>query len=238
MFLVVAGRTECKTDCAVKSISEFAAPRGSSSSKNFASLCVMIAVAGFLGTSRWYAVGDAELSEAILSFIGFGSLLLVAAFELDVEPERYLDQKLLVTGWLIKKLGLRHHLKFTLRPHDNRFLEFLRESKGLYHLYPEDRYIKHLNPKFHEWRYHPIWNSLHMLGAIGFVVFVTASILINDAAEEKVAWITGLSFSVFGLLGYLTGSYVPVLRPFRCWIITWNPFVDDQNFMFKLVEVC
>jgi hypothetical protein len=34
-FVVVGSSTECKTDCAVQSISAFVAPRGSSSSKQF-----------------------------------------------------------------------------------------------------------------------------------------------------------------------------------------------------------
>ena len=90
LFVVVASKTECKYDCAVKSISAFVAPRGSSSSKQFTVLCVMIAIAGILGTSRWYAVGDAKLFEALLSVAGFASLMFVSGFELDVVPERYI----------------------------------------------------------------------------------------------------------------------------------------------------
>ena len=83
-FLVVSTKTCCKKDCAVKSISAFVSPRGASSSKFFTVLCVALSVAGMLGTSRWYYVGDAAYIEMILSGTGFASLLMVAAFELDV----------------------------------------------------------------------------------------------------------------------------------------------------------
>lgn len=53
LFMVTNSKTMCKHDCAIKSISAFVAPRGSSSSKHFTVLTVMISVAGFLGTSRW-----------------------------------------------------------------------------------------------------------------------------------------------------------------------------------------
>jgi hypothetical protein len=93
LYVVVSSRTECKLDCAVKSISAFVAPRGSSSSKQFTVLVGMTAVAGMLGTSRWYAVGDANTVEALLSFIGFASLLLVSGFELGKICLRGAQQK-------------------------------------------------------------------------------------------------------------------------------------------------
>jgi hypothetical protein len=93
LFIVVQGNTCCKFDCCVKSISEFIAPRGSSSSKLFTVLCAMISVAGFLGSFRWFKVGDGDIVEAILSLSGFACLLLVAAFELNVAPEKYLEDK-------------------------------------------------------------------------------------------------------------------------------------------------
>lgn len=51
-FVVVHSDTLCKLDCAVKSVSTYVAPRGSSSSKQFTVLCAIISVAGFLGTHR------------------------------------------------------------------------------------------------------------------------------------------------------------------------------------------
>ena len=82
------------------------APRGSSASKKFTVICVMASVAGFLGSSRWYFMGDATALQAALSLVGFASLLLVAAFELDVVPERFLEYKLDVTAYLIGQLEM------------------------------------------------------------------------------------------------------------------------------------
>lgn len=82
LFVVVHSETCCKTDCTVKNISCFVAPRGSSSNKQFTVLCVMISVAGFLGTFRWHKVGDGKALEVGLALLGFASLLLVAFFEL------------------------------------------------------------------------------------------------------------------------------------------------------------
>ena len=90
LFVVVNSETVCKMDCAVKNISTYVAPRGSSSSKQFTVLCVMISISGFLGTFRfansllfthsysltlthslthlrWYSVGDAQMNEALLA---------------------------------------------------------------------------------------------------------------------------------------------------------------------------
>lgn len=82
LFVVVHSETCCKTDCAVKSISTFVAPRGSSSSKQFTVLVVIVSVAGFLGTFRWHRVGDGQPLEVALSLMGFACLILVAFFEL------------------------------------------------------------------------------------------------------------------------------------------------------------
>ena len=235
MFLVVSSTTECKMDFAVKSISAFAAPRGSSSSKYFTVICVMIAVAGFLGTSRWYAVGDAKELDAMLAFLGFASLLLVAGFEMDVVPERFLEEKLRVTGWLLQMLKADKILPFQLSPSNEDFIKFIRESPELYPMFHEDMYI--LQKPRQEWKYHMIWNSFHVIGAIGYTVLVCTSIILNDIAEEKIAWITTFCFIIFGFVGYLTGSYLPVLPIFQGWILTWNPFVSEPHFMFKLVEV-
>ena len=60
-FVVVSSTTECKYDCAVKSISAFVAPRGSSSSKQFTVLCVMIAVAGMSMYKCEYSLQNSKL---------------------------------------------------------------------------------------------------------------------------------------------------------------------------------
>lgn len=235
-FVVVSSKTTCKYDCAVKSISAFAAPRGSTSYQQFTALSVMIAVSGFLGTARWQAVGDANRIEAILSYIGFSSLLLVATFEVDVSPETFLKDKLLVTSWLIEKLGAHKEYPFNQPSTSKEFLDFVRKSPRIYDLFEEDRVV--LNHADKSWYYNPVWGTLHMLGALIYISCVTASIILNDMAEEKVGWITGVHFLIFGFLGYLTGNYLPVIAPLRGYILTWNPFYSDPDFMENLKWVC
>lgn len=236
LFLVVCSTTECKLDFAVKSISEFAAPRGSSSSKFFSSIVVFIAVAGFLGTSRWAAVGDAQRIEEVLSYLGFLSLFLVAAYELDVVPERFYEQKLINTIWLMEKLKLQEHVDFNLSIYDEKFREFIRDSKHLIPSFNEHKYISRDKLHHKPWEYDIIWNSMHMIGALGFMIFCTSAVIINDIAEEKVAWITGSLCITFCCLGYLTGSYVPILSINKCYVMIWNPFINEPNYMFKLVQ--
>lgn len=43
--------------------------RGSSSDKIFTVLLVLCAVAGFLGSVRWHAIGDATYTEALLWYV-------------------------------------------------------------------------------------------------------------------------------------------------------------------------
>ena len=93
LFMVVSSETQCKDDFAVASISAFVAPRGSTSSKYFAMLCTSVSISGFLGSYRWFKMGDAERDETILALVGFFSLLLVAGFELDVSPANFLQTK-------------------------------------------------------------------------------------------------------------------------------------------------
>lgn len=255
-FLAVsAARTECKYDCAVKSISAFAAPRGSSASKLFSVSCVMVAIAGILGSARWHKVGDATYVEMCLAITGFASLLLVAFFELDVVPERYLEDKLMVTSWLMekqqtfrirnnkKKAALVSDLPFSLNCRDPRFLSFIRQSPGLYHLFEEDVYLQHRNltGNHNISEYHILWFSLHLIGATGFASCCTAAVLLYDAAQEPAhAFVVASTFCFFGGLGYLTGGYyapyLPVLKCVRGWIIVWNPFVREPHFMLKLEE--
>lgn len=59
-----------------------------SSSKYFTFLTGVVAITGILGSSRWYFVGDASFHQALISILGFSSLIFVACFELDVEPAR------------------------------------------------------------------------------------------------------------------------------------------------------
>ena len=239
LFVVVHSNTCCKFDCCVKSISEFIAPRGSSSSKLFTVLGAMISVSGFLGCFRWFKVGDGRLLEVILSLSGFASLLLVSMFELNVAPEKYLQDKLLVTGWLLQKLKLDDSLPFNVNDiHSLEFRSFIRESKEIYHLYEEDLYIAGRSPEFKKWnKSDELWLSLHMVGATSYVVLITSAVLLNDLNEHPVAWITGACFCLFSILGYLTGHYVPVFRVFRCWVLLWNPFLREPHFMLRLKQV-
>jgi hypothetical protein len=237
-FLVVNSKTECKRDCAIKSVSAFVAPRGSSSSKHFTALCMMISIAGMLGTARWYFVRDATQFQFILAFIGFGALTLVAGFELDVAPERFLEDKQMITGWLIQKLKMDKLLPFQLGPFSKEFRHFIRNSPEIYHLYEEDRYLHSRKAENVEiWTSEIVWQSMHVIGAVSYVTLVPFSIILNDIAEEKVAWITGSTFLLFCMMGYFTGNYVPVLPYFRCWILTWNPFLREPHFMLKLKRV-
>lgn len=237
-FYVVNSRTICKKDCAVKSVSAFVAPRGSTSSKYFTSLSMVIAISGMLGTTRWYFVGDASPLQWSLAFCGFGSLMLIAGFELDVAPERFLEDKLLVTGWLIQKLKFNQRLPFRLAPQCAEFRKFIRNSPEIYHLYEEDRTASANKPENLDlWNSDLLAQSAHMLGAILYVILVPLAIILNDTAEEKVVWITGSMFIIFCGIGYFTGNYIPVVRTLRGWVLAWNPFVREPHFMLKLKRV-
>ena len=119
LFSVVSSQTICQKDFAVKSISSFIAPRGSSSSKIFTALMVMLAVSGILGCGRWYSVGDATFLQALLGQCGFAGLILVSAFEANVSPHQFYLEKLRVTCWLLEKFN--QPLPFNLDPRDAQF---------------------------------------------------------------------------------------------------------------------
>lgn len=185
--------------------------------------------------ARWHRVGDASETETLLALWGFGLLLLVAAFELDVAPERFLEDKLMVTAWLLKRAGHRDKLPFRLHARSSELLQFVRGSDDLRHLYEEHDYLMSTTGKVNRYQYDQIWSCLHIFGATAYVVLVTASVIVNEMEERRrVAGITGASFLLFCLLGYLTGGYLPVLPFFRCWIMVWNPFAREPLFMLKL----
>ena len=69
------------------------------------------------------------------------------------------------------------------------------------------------------------------------MVLVTTAILLNEIAEEKVAWITGSFFTFFCFLGYLTGKYAPLIGFLKGWVLLWNPFLKEPHFLDKLKEV-
>ena len=173
-FIVVKSATTCKKDCAVKSISAYIAPRGSSSSKYFGSIIVIISVSGMFGCFRWYMMGDADSTQAILSVIGFSFLLLICAFESDVSPERFLEDKLMITAWYLERLGAESLLSFPLDVHNNEYRFFIRTSK-LRPLFEEfDRYevsgkVLSASHRDEEFPYKPWWAVVHMVGALSYL---------------------------------------------------------------------
>ena len=114
----------------------------------------------------------------------------------------------MVTRWFIEKLKMQSLLDFNLYDQEQ-VLIFLRQSKDLYPLYDEDLYcINRNSTKFKKFTTkNNIWESLHMIGAISYVFLVTASVLLSDGDEVKVAWITGTTFFLFSFFGYLTGKF-------------------------------
>jgi len=238
-FVCVNSKTICKKDFVVKSISMFVAPRGASSSKYFTFITAIVAITGALGSSRWYFVGDATGIQAIIAVFGYVCLFFVAAIELDVEPARFLDDKIMVTGWLIEKLKLEDELLFSINSVSEDFKDFLRSSPEIYYLYEEDRYLhaRESLKYFEIFSYNQTWLSFHVLGAIGYVVAVPIAVVMNEKREVLGACVTAFSFIFFSLMGYFTGNYISVLKIFRGFLMVWNPFLREPHFMLKLKRV-
>lgn len=177
-FIVVKACTTCKPDCAVKSISAFIAPRGSSSSKYFGSILVIISVAGMFGSFRWFMMGDADETEAVLSVLGFSFLLLICAFESDVSPDRFLEDKLMVTAWFFERMGADTLLDFPLDVDNAAYRYFVRSSPRLRPLFEEfdrdratgaegaDNGVLKVEDDF---PYRPWWAVIHMVGALAYL---------------------------------------------------------------------
>jgi hypothetical protein len=132
----------------------------------------------------------------------------------------------------MEQLQLQKHLKFQLSAYEPKLLEFIRESEQLSHLYEEDDGKMKITPVLVNVHF-----SLHVIGATAYAALVTAAIIINDLNEEKVAWITGITFFLFSFLGYLSGSYVPVFPFFKGWVLLWNPFLREPMYLERLQEV-
>ena len=139
LYSVVGAKTICKHDFVVSSISSFVAPRGSTSSNLFKMLSVTIAVSGFLGVYRWHMVG-ARVVATNLGLVGFACLLLVALFDFDVLPQRFLEGKLRSTKWLLDKLLKKKRLSRPFPFHKANLLKFVRASPLIYHLFDEDHH--------------------------------------------------------------------------------------------------
>jgi hypothetical protein len=118
--------------------------------------------------------------------IGFGALIFLAAFETDASSERslpsfslphlaprFLEEKLLVTAWLIRALGGDKVLPFPLKPSSQEFRYFLRQSPAIYSLYMEDHQYQKLKvvPSLDsgDGPYTPLWGSLHIGGAVCYL---------------------------------------------------------------------
>lgn len=135
---------------------------------------------------------------------------------------------------------MEHLLDFDINNcHDQKFLEFIRHSTNIRHLFEEELFeSSRPNNLYHvDSLSRTLGSFFHMTGAIGYVVLVTMGVLLHDLNEPAVAWVTGAFFLAFSLLGYLTGIYLPVIRPLRGYILLWNPFVRDPHFMANLKQV-
>ena len=198
---------------------------------------VMLAVSGFMGCGRWHAVGDATLFQAALGQCGFAGLLLVSAFEANVSPHQFYLEKLRVTCCLLHKIGANQDLPFPLDPTNSQLRSFVSRSKVIRHLFD----LKHLEGESSSYSGNnklitATLDSLHAIGAIAFVFCVPLAIFLNDYAEQKVAWIVFASFFAFAGLSYLTGEYLPVVKLCQGWIIVWNPFIREPQFLLKLKQ--
>jgi hypothetical protein len=178
--------------------------RGSSSDKIFTVLIVLCAVAGFLGSVRWHAIGDASHTEALLCQVGFAAMILVVAFEVPVNPQTFFQDKLLLTYWMMKKLKLQPYLDFKISPTSRQFLEFIRNSEELRGLYEED--AEHEMQPVSTFATFTLGFNLHAIGASTFVSCITLAIILNDSQEHRVLYITGFFFVMFCVMGYISGE--------------------------------
>lgn len=94
---------------------------------------------------------------------------------MDAGTTVFLKDKLLVTGWLIRRLYSNQPeklaaLPFGLDSGNLGLLHFVRHSPEIYPLFEEDRFLQHsLQMKSRKIRqYYPIMSILHMAGAVSF----------------------------------------------------------------------
>ena len=72
---------------------------------------------------------------------------------------------------------------------------------------------------------------LHMLGSVVYVFGVIGAVVLNEAEDMHAGIVTICFFGTFCFCSYLTGEYFPVVRFMRFYIMVWNPFAVDQNFL-------
>ena len=78
------------------------------------------------------------------------------------------------------------------------------------------------------------WAYLHMVGSVLYVFCVSGAVILNDWDELHSMVITASFFGAFCLCSYLTGDYMPVLQMFRFFLLVWNPFYTEPDFLPKL----
>lgn len=84
---------------------------------------------------------------------------------------RFLEDKLMVTAWLLQKLQLDTLLPFSLDTNSLPFRQFLRHSKLYCYFKEEDRfYVEAGDHTIHYvFPYMPWWSALHTMGAVIYV---------------------------------------------------------------------
>ncbi len=150
----------------------------------------------------------------------------------------------MVTKWLLQKLERLNHrrLPFTWPTSLSAetaplALAFIRAAPALQPLFEEDAFIRARRSDFTSKRYSPFWMAMHGLGAIGFVICVSASILLNEMSETSVAWVSAAMFGLFSSIAGLTGNWIPLPRFMRALVLVWNPFFREPHFVLKLQQV-
>lgn len=198
-----------------------------------------MAISGFFGSVRWHLVGDASLTEGLLSCVGFLSLILVPVFELDVSNNAFIEEKLAVTVTFLRILKV-----FDLLDSDSHWtqyspemLDFVRSSPDIAHMYPEAEGVDRVHPTLLS-----VGFVLHCTGAGSFVAYVTAAVISNDYTESHHGIMVMFGLNMFLLLTYFCGTFLPMgwISPTlgnQGQIFSWNPFVYEQDFIIKLQKV-
>jgi hypothetical protein len=82
---------------------------------------------------------------------------------------RFMEDKLMVTAWLIEKLQLAPLLPFPLAANSLQYRLFLRRSPLLYRYFEEEdrQYVQAGDHTIHYvFPYMPWWSALHTMGAV------------------------------------------------------------------------
>ena len=196
-----------------------------------------MSISGLFGSIRWHRVGDASLTECLLSCVGFLSLILVPVFELDVSNNAFIEEKLAVTVSFLRLLNVYDMLDLNWTQYSPELLDFVRDSPDIKHIYPEAEGVECVHPTILTPGF-----ILHCIGAGSFVAYVTAAVVSNDYTESHVGILVALGLNMFLLLTYFCGTYLPIglISPALAnqgQIFSWNPFVFEKEFLIKLQKV-